>query len=96
MIGGVSKFDQQLLSQCGSAHNCLSKPDRLVGLVVMASSFRAADPGFDLCLRLGCFSGSSHTSDFKTGTQVAALPGTRLESALGLVGLVSVHCDLVR
>ena len=38
-------------------------------------------------------SGSSHTSDLKIGTPVA--PGV-VGSVLGLVGSVSVYCDLVR
>ena len=50
--------------------------DRLVGLVVKASTSRAGDPGFDFRLRLGFFfSGSSQTSDFKIATPVATLPG---------------------
>ena len=49
--------------------------NRLVGLVVKASSSRAEDPGFQSRLRRGDFSGSSHTSDFEIGTPVATLPG---------------------
>ena len=49
------------------------------------------DPGFQshLC---GNFSGSSHNSDLKIGTPVAALPDV-IGSVLGLVGPVSVYCD---
>ena len=47
---------------------------RLVGLVVKASASTAEDPGFGSRLRRD-FSGSSHTSDFKIGTSVAALSG---------------------
>ena len=47
---------------------------RLVGLVVNASALIAEDPGFESRLRRN-LSGPSHTSDFKTGTAVAALPG---------------------
>ena len=50
---------------------------------------RGSNPDCD-----GIFPGLSHTSDFKTGTAVATLPGV-LGSALGLVGPVSVHCDWV-
>ena len=46
---------------------------RLLGLVVKVSASRAEDPGFDS--RLRGFSGSSHTSELKTGTPVAALLG---------------------
>ena len=46
---------------------------------------------FDSHLRLGDFSGWSHTSDLKIGTLVATLPGEgNIGSVLGLVGLVSV------
>ena len=45
--------------------------------MVKASESRAADPGFDSRLRRE-FSGSSHTSDLKIGTQVATLPGACL------------------
>ena len=48
--------------------------DCLVGLVVKASASRAEGHGFESCL-LRDFSGSSHTSDLKTGTPVATLPG---------------------
>ena len=53
----------------------LDVPDRLVGLVVKAFVSRAEDPGFESRLRRENFSGSSHTSDLKIGTQVATLPG---------------------
>ena len=53
----------------------LSSEDRLVGLVVKASASGAEDPGFVSRLRRGDFSGSSHTSDLKTGAPVATLPG---------------------
>ena len=46
----------------------------LVGLVVKVSSSGAEDPGFESRTRRD-FSGSSHTSDLKIGTPVAALPG---------------------
>ena len=52
---------------------CVCVCGRLVGLVVKASTSRA-DPGFKSCFRRD-FSGSSHTDDFKIGTQVATLPG---------------------
>ena len=64
-------------------------PDRLIDLVVKASSSRAADPGFDSGLRRG-FSGSSHTSDVKIGTPVAALPGawrSRVSAGTGWPGI---------
>ena len=50
--------------------------DCLVGLVVKASASRVEDPAFNSHLRLGDFSGSSHTSDLKIGTQVTTLPGS--------------------
>ena len=43
--------------------------------MVKASTLRVEDPGFESRLRQ-IFPGSSHTSDFKTGTPVATLPGT--------------------
>ena len=49
--------------------------DRLFGLVVKASASRATAPGFDFHLRRRDFAGSSHTSQLKIGTPVAALPG---------------------
>ena len=48
--------------------------DCLIGLVVMASTSGAEDPGFESHLRRD-FSRSSHTSDLKIGTPVATLPG---------------------
>ena len=45
-----------------------------VGLVVKAYALRVADPQFDSCLCQEC-SGLIHTSDLKTGTPVATLPG---------------------
>ena len=45
---------------------------RLVGLVVR-HCLEAGRPEFDSCLS---FFGSSHTTDLKTGTPVAALPGS--------------------
>ena len=50
------------------------KWDRLACLVVKASTSGAPDPGFESHFR-GDFSRWSHTSDFKIGTPVAALPG---------------------
>ena len=47
----------------------------LVGLVAKASALRPADLGLDSCFFLGNFSRSSHSSVFKIGTPVAALPG---------------------
>ena len=67
--------------------------DRLAGLVVKASASGAEDPGFESCLR-GNFSRSSHTSDVKIATPLAA-PGI-IGSALGLAGPVSVYCDWMR
>ena len=63
--------------------------DRLIGLVVKASASRAEDPGFDSHLRRGFF-GWSHTSDSKTGTPVATLPGAwryRVSTGTGWPGV---------
>ena len=64
-----------------SCHLLLGRPldlfpllDRLVGLVVKASTSRAKDPGFESHLRRD-FSGLSHTSDSKIGSPTATLPG---------------------
>ena len=88
----------------GQVYLCVSKGlnprqlDRLQGLVVKASFFRAEDPRFDSRL-LGCFflSGSSHTSDLKMIIQwlPCQAPGIKW-SERGLVGPVSVYCDWVR
>ena len=62
---------------------------RLAGLVVKASASGAEDPGFESRLRRD-FSGSSHTSDFKTGTPVATLPGAwryRISAGTGRPGV---------
>ena len=48
--------------------------DRLVGLVVQASASTSEDPGFESRLRRH-ISGSSDTSDLKTGTPAAILSG---------------------
>ena len=64
--------------------------DRLVGLVVKASTSRAEDPMFDSRLHRGDFFGSSHTSDIKLGTPVATLPGTsryRINAGTGWPGV---------
>ena len=45
--------------------------DRLVDLVVKASTSRAEDPGFDSRLRRGDFSESSQSNDLKLGSQMA-------------------------
>ena len=59
--------------------------DLLAGLVVQASASRAEGPGFKFRLRRD-FSMSSHTSDLKTGTPVATMPGAwhhRVRSGTG-------------
>ena len=62
------------------------------------SALRAADLGSIPDYRRGSFARSSHTSDFKIGTEW--LPrqalGVQTGSALGLAGPVSVYCDWVR
>ena len=50
------------------------RDDRLVGLVVKASTEGAEDAGFESRLRRD-FSWSSHTSDLEIGTPMATLPG---------------------
>ena len=60
--------------RCITGNNTSSLLNRLVGLVVKASTSRAEDAGFESRLRRD-FSGPSHTSDFKIGTPVATLPG---------------------
>ena len=57
---------------------------RLVGRVVKVSASRGTEPGFHFRFLRGDFSGSSHTSVLRIGT---------IESALGLVGPVSIFCD---
>ena len=61
----------------GGGVGCLlacNTADRLAGLVVKASASRAEDLRSESRLRRD-FSGSSHTSDLKIGTPVAALSG---------------------
>ena len=68
-------------------------PDLLVVLVVMASASRVAEPRFDSCLRRWDSSGSSHTSDLKTGTPVATLPGAwcyRVSAGTGWPGVTTL------
>ena len=69
---------------------CPSRPHhRLAGLVVKASASGAEDPGFESRLRRN-FSGSCHTSDFKTGTPVATMPGAwrdRVSAGTGWPGV---------
>ena len=63
--------------------------DRLVGLVVKVSTSRAEDLGFESHLHRD-YSGSSHTSDLKIGTPVAALPGAwryRVSAGTGRPGV---------
>ena len=63
--------------------------DHLVGPVVKASASRAEDPGFESRLWRD-FSGSSHTSDLKIGTPVAALSGVwqyRVSAGTGRPGV---------
>ena len=66
--------------------------DRLVGLVVKASASRTVFVSY--LLRVD-FSESSHTNDLKIGDPVATMPAPGVKgSVLGLVGPVSVYCDL--
>ena len=77
---------------------------RLVGLVVMASTSGAEDPGFEFRLRRDFFLGSSHTSDLAPQwlpCQAPGIIGSALGlvcpvSALGLVCPVSVYSDWER
>ena len=57
--------------------------------MVKASASGAEDPGFESRLERD-FSGSSHTSDLKTGTAVATLPGAlhcRVRAGTGRPGV---------
>ena len=54
-----------------------------------APAWRAEDPGFESRLRRD-FTGSSHTSDLKIGTPMAALPGAwhhRVRAGTGRPGV---------
>ena len=68
--------------------------NRLVGLVVKASISRAEDPGFESYLRRD-FSGVESHQWLKHWHSSGYTPGI-IGSVLGLVGPVSVYCDLVR
>ena len=75
----------------GVAVGGLLNVHRLVGLVVKASASRAEDLGFESRLpQCRIFSGSSHTSDLKTGTPVATPPGAwryRVSAGTGRPGV---------
>ena len=63
--------------------------DRLVGLVVRRPPRERRIPGSNPACA-GIFSGSSHTSDSKIGTPVAALPGAwryRVSAGTGRLGV---------
>ena len=65
-------------------------PRGLIGLVIKASSSRAADPRFNSHLRRGEYPRSSHTSDFKIGTPAATLSGAwryRVSAGTGRPGV---------
>ena len=89
-------FVSSVYFNTASQRNVFPSRDRLVGLVVKAPGSRAKDPGFESrCV--GIFPGSSHTSDLKTGTSVATLPGAwryRASAGTGWPGVS--NCDWVR
>ena len=63
--------------------------DCFAGLMVKVPALGAEDPRFESRLRRD-FSGSSHTSDLKTGTPVATLPGAwryRVSAGIGRPGV---------
>ena len=65
------------------------EPDRLAGLVVRHLPREWKIPGSNPACA-GIFSGSSHTSDLKTGTPVATLPGAwhyRVSTGTGRPGV---------
>ena len=70
-------------------HSVNECEDRLVGLVVKASTSGAEDLGFESRLQRD-FSRSSHTSDLKIGTPAAPLPGAwcyRVSTGTGQPGV---------
>ena len=74
---------------CWSSSLFIRLTNRLAGLVVKASASRMEDPRFASSFRRD-FSGSSHTSDFKIGNQVAVLPGAwryRVSAGTGRSGV---------
>ena len=63
--------------------------DRFDGLAVKVSTSGVEDPGFESRLRRD-FSGLSHTSDLKSGTPLATLPGAwhyRVSAGTGWPGV---------
>ena len=67
-----------------------SHKDHLVGLVVKASALRAANLGSIHACTVDLFSSLNHTSDLKTGTPVATLPGSwnyRVSAGTGWPGV---------
>ena len=81
----------------GGHHAGSPETDRLVGLVVKASSSRAEGPGFQSRLRRDFFGVESYQWLKNLALQwlPCQAPGV-IGSALGLVGAVSVYCDWVR
>ena len=72
-------------------------PDSCIGLVVKASTLKAADLGFNSFWHCRDFSGSRHIVTYKLlfqwlSCQVLGIIGSVLE----IVGPVSVYCDWVR
>ena len=72
-----------------TATTCPPRPEPPRWLSGKASASGAEDPGFESHLRRD-FSGSSHTSDLKIGTLVAALPAAwhyRVSTGTGRPGV---------
>ena len=65
----------RLYSEVHCSHSLFHYLKCLAGLVVKASASGVEYLEFDSRLRRGDFSGSRHTSNFKTGSPVATLPG---------------------
>ena len=68
------KRDSNPGSSAPEACALTTRPTRRSGLVVKATASRATDPGVDSRFRRGSVPRSSHTSDLKVCTPVAALP----------------------
>ena len=73
-ISSVPRYVEGLSRECATTSVRVYITNRLVGLVVRHPPQERKIPGSNPACD-GIYPGSSHTSDFKTGTPVATLPG---------------------
>ena len=89
----VERTGLQQMCSCltaSTARALLCRANRLICLVVKASFLESGRSRVPIPLAPGFFPGSSHTSDLKTGTPVATLPGAwryRVSAGTGRPGV---------